>query len=62
MKRQRSKRLTLNSCHYDTVERLAMAMMWQQLPANERDFARTRARNLIDAIAMVMPSNSKGRQ
>lgn len=59
--RRHVKRISATHYSNTTIERVAMAMEWQKLPSVERDYARNRARALLDAIAEVTPSGGVSR-
>lgn len=54
-RKRRIKRIVVSRPSTLTIERLAMAMEWAKTPAHERDYARNRARELLDKLESVIP-------
>lgn len=61
-KRKRVSRLQVSTPSFQTLERVAMAMKWAELPSQDRDYARNRARALLQFIEHVIPATPSGSQ
>lgn len=59
-KRRYVRRLPVSRPSYATIERVSMAMIWQAMPSIEREYARNRARSLLEALEHIVPSSPSG--